>query len=136
MMFVPPCFYVLVSQQIHNLTWLSLTEDVVFQCSHKSINVPPSCLLDFRMFRVQAHLWNVAARSSFKTFLRTVTHGSQRSYINMIRDSVLSRHMEINQENISSENALNVVFFSNKHNSMSQRLCLELEKRNHNVKVQ
>jgi hypothetical protein len=88
------------------------------------------------MFRVQAQLWNVAGKSSLRPFLRTLTHGSQPSYINVIRDNVLSRHMEINQENISPENALNVVFFSNKHNSMSQRLCLELEKRNHNVKVQ
>ena len=101
----------------------------------KWCNVPPSYLLDFRMFRVQAQFWNVAGRSSFRPLLRTLTHGSRPSYINEIRDSLASRHMKRNQDTISPENALNVVFFSNKHNSMSQRLCLELEKRNHNVKV-
>ena len=87
------------------------------------------------MFRVKARIWNKAGRISFTPLLRTLTHGSQPSYIDEIRDSVVGHHVKTNQEDVSSKNALKFAFFSNKHNSMSQRLCLELEKRNHNVKV-
>ena len=87
------------------------------------------------MFRVQARIWNKTGRTSLTPLLRTLAHGSQASYIDEIRDTVVGQHAKTNQDTVSSKNALKFAFFSNKHNSMSQRLCLELEKQNHNVKV-
>ena len=87
------------------------------------------------MLRVGPQLWNVTGRASFRPLLRTLTHFSPPSYIDEIKESLVDKHTKTNQDAISSENALKFAFFSNKHNSMSQRLCLELEKRHHNVKV-
>ena len=102
----------------------------------------PFTFLSFRffiMFRLQAKFLNVAGRQFQKRqFLRALAScGSQNSYVNEIKDAMVNQHVaKLKQEKVPSGDAvLKIAFFSNKHNSMSQRLCLELERRNHQVKV-
>ena len=91
------------------------------------------------MFRLQAKFWNVVGRPSMRPLLRALASYDywQNSYVNEIKDAMINRYiLKVQQQKIPSEDAaLKIAFFSNKHNSMSQRLCLELERRNHQVKV-
>ena len=64
-----------------------------------------------------------------------MTFSTRPAYIMDLKDIVTGMAPKDDDVEHANLNFLNIAFFANKHNSLSQRLALELEKRHHKVKV-
>ena len=90
------------------------------------------------MFRIQSRLRstsNLVGRLPCRQRISSMTFSTRPAYIMDLKDIVTGMAPKDDDVEHANLNFLNIAFFANKHNSLSQRLALELEKRHHKVKV-